>query len=83
MNLDLSMKEQVFQLEHGLRAAQAQRVRFAGEAARAGSRRPAAKAIGNRIGMILVAVGERLQGIPRGNSAAGAANATGVLPISQ
>jgi hypothetical protein len=62
----LSTDYRLFKLEHDLRIADAQRRRRAEQAARAHPRHRVATAIGKRAGIVLVAMGERLQGMSHG-----------------
>ena len=65
MNPNLSTNYEAFKREHQLRIAGSRRGYLADQAAAARGRHHVAKAIGQRVGIVLVAMGERLQGIQR------------------
>jgi hypothetical protein len=75
MTTDPNVTYMLFQLEHDLRVAQAQRGFLADQAAALRGRHPVARAVGRWTGNALVAAGERLQGLPRATGATDSAPA--------
>ena len=83
MSLDSTTGYLLFQKEHQLRVEQAQRDRLVGQAAASRSRQPVTALAMRKLGVVLVAVGERLQGSPNRTDTGDVADSAGTFQPSR